>query len=88
MTDARQLIIEADRIAREQGLNQAKWCRLAGFDEFGKIVSYAYKRGDCKLGTFIKLVKALGYEVRIVKSDLESRCEYGSDDTCRKDHIG
>ena len=70
--DARQLISLADRIARESGLTQAEWCRRAGFDEFGKLVSNTYKRGNCKLSVFDQLLKPLGYEIRIVKREEEN----------------
>ena len=65
--DARQLISQADQIARESGLTQAEWCRRAGFDEFGKLVSNTHRRGNCKLSVFAQLLKPLGYEIRIVK---------------------
>lgn len=67
--DVRQLIGEADRIARDQGLTQAEWCRRAGFDEFGKLVSNTHRRGNCKLSVFMQLLRPLGYELRIVKKD-------------------
>ena len=71
--DARQLISQADGIAREQGLTQAEWCRRAGFDEFGKLVSNTHRRGNCKLSVLTQLLKPLGYEVRIVRVTEESR---------------
>lgn len=67
--NARELISKADGIARGQGLTQAEWCRRAGFDEFGKAVSNAHKRGNCKLSVFARLLEPLGYEVRIVKKE-------------------
>lgn len=67
--DARQLISQADEIARRSGLTQAEWCRRAGFDEFGKLVSNTHRRGNCKLSVFSQLLKALGYELRIVKQE-------------------
>ena len=67
--NARQLISEADQIAREAGLTQAEWCRRAGFDEFGKLVSNTFRRGNCKLSVFAQLLKPLGYEIRIVKQE-------------------
>lgn len=67
--NARQLISEADGIARAQGLTQAEWCRRAGFDEFGKLVSNTHRRGNCKLSVFAQLLKPLGYEIRIVKTE-------------------
>lgn len=65
--DARELISCADEIARSQGMSQAEWCRRAGFDEFGKLVSRTYNRGNCKLNVMAQLLKPLGYELRIVK---------------------
>ena len=67
--DARQLISQADTIARDQGMTQAEWSRRAGFDEFGKAVSNAHRRGNCKLSVFASLLEPLGYEVRIVKKE-------------------
>ena len=67
--DARDLITQADEIARGQGLTQAEWCRRAGFDELGKMVSNTFRRGNCKLTTFTRLLAPLGYEVRIVKKE-------------------
>lgn len=66
--DELQLIRQADRIAREQGLTQAEWSRKAGFDEFGKKLSNTFRRGDCKLDTFLRMLEPLGYEVEITKT--------------------
>ena len=67
--DARQLIVQADEIRRDEGITQAEWCRRAGFDEFGKLVSNTFRRGNCKLSVFTQLLKPLGYEIRIVKQE-------------------
>lgn len=67
--DARQLIAQADRIARDQGLTQAEWSRRSGYDQFGKLISNTFRRGNCKLSVFSQLLKALGYELRIVKTE-------------------
>ena len=67
--DARQLIVQADEIRRDEGMTQAEWCRRAGFDEFGKLVSNTFRRGNCKLSVFAQLLKPLGYEIRIVKKE-------------------
>ena len=67
--DARQLIIQADEIRRDQDMTQAEWCRKAGYDEFGKLVSNTFRRGNCKLSVFVQLLKPLGYEVVIVKKE-------------------
>ena len=65
--DARQLITQADEIRRNEGITQAEWCRRAGFDEYGKLVSNSFRRGNCKLSVFAQLLKPLGYELKIVK---------------------
>lgn len=67
--DARQLICQADKIAREQGMTQAEWSRKAGFDEFGKLISNTHKRGNCKVSVLSQLLKPLGYELRIEKRE-------------------
>ena len=70
--DARELISYADQLARQEGLTQAEWCRRAGFDEFGKLVSNTHRRGNCKLTVLAQLLKPLGYELRIVKQEGEN----------------
>ena len=70
--DARGLITAADKIARDQGLTQAEWCRRAGFDEFGKLISNTYRRGNCKVSVLAQLLKPLGYELKIVKREEEA----------------
>lgn len=67
--DARDLISLADSIARAEGLTQAEWCRRAGFDEFGKLISNTYRRGNCKVSVLAQLLKPLGYELKIVKQE-------------------
>ena len=68
MDSARQLITAADKIRSEEAkITQAEWCRRAGFDEFGKLISNTYRRGNCKLSVFIQLLKPLGSELMIVK---------------------
>lgn len=67
--DARELISYADRLARDKGLTQAEWSRRAGFDEFGKLISNTFNRGNCKLSVMAQLLKPLGYELKIVKQE-------------------
>ena len=69
MSDARALIVQADQIRQDQDITQAEWCRRTGFDEVGKLVSNTYSRGNCKVSVMIRLLAALGYELRIVKKD-------------------
>ena len=63
------MIVQADEIRRDEGMSQAEWCRRAGFDEFGKLVSNTFRRGNCKLSVFAQLLKPLGYEIAIVKTE-------------------
>ena len=67
--NARELINEADRIRQEQDLTQAEWSRRAGLDEVGMAISRTYNKGNCKLTTMVRLLKPLGYELRIVKPE-------------------
>ena len=66
---ARDGIDKLDRIRQEQNLTQAAWSRKAGYDEFGKLVSNTYNRGNCKLSVMAQLLKPLGYELIIVKTE-------------------
>ena len=65
--EARDLILQADKIARGQGFTQSSWSKAAGRAESGQTVSRILSRGECKLGTFIDLLEPLGYEIRITK---------------------
>lgn len=65
--NARDLIVEADRIRQEKNLSQAEWSRQAGLDEVGMAISRTYSRGNCKLTTMVRLLKPLGYELKIMK---------------------
>ena len=67
--NARQLIVQADEIRRNMDMTQAEWSRAAGFDEFGKLVSNTFKRGNCKLSVFVQLLRPLGYDIEIVKRE-------------------
>ena len=70
--ESRELIVQADRIRQEQHITQSEWCRMAGFDIYGKLVSNAFARGDCKLSVITQLLRPLGYELRIEKiTDLD-----------------
>lgn len=65
--DARELIVQADKIRQDQHLTQTEWSRRSGYDEYGKIISNAYARGDCKLTVITQLLHSLGYELTITK---------------------
>ena len=74
LLNARQLVTEAAMIAIEQGLTQAEWCRRAGYDEFGKLISNSRARGDCKLSVMTQLLKPLGCRLIIVKDGEKKMC--------------
>lgn len=65
--NARDLIVMADRIRREQGLSQVEWSRRSGLDDVGMAISRTYNKGNCKLTTLVRLLKPLGYELKIMK---------------------
>lgn len=67
--NARDYLVKLDNAARDLGLTQAEYCRMAGLDEFGKAMSRAYFRGDCKLSMFLQMARAAGYEVTLVKRE-------------------
>ena len=64
---SRDLILEADQNAREQGYNQTKWSTEAGYAKNGQTVSRIINKGDCRLSTFLALIKPLGMELTIKK---------------------
>ena len=66
---ARALIVEADEIARDQGLNQREWSTKAGHAASGQTVSRILNKGDCRLSTFIALLEPLGYELQLKHKD-------------------
>ena len=64
---ARDLILEADSIARKQGYTQAGWSQAAGRATSGQTVSRVVARGECKVSTLIALLEPLGYRLTITK---------------------
>ena len=66
---ARDLIMQADRIAREQGYTQSGWSKAAGRSENGQTVSRIISKGECKLGTFLELLEPLGCELKILEGE-------------------
>lgn len=62
---ARDLIKQADMIAKSRGISQARWSNLAGRSVHGQTVYRIMANGDCKLSTFIELLDALGCELTI-----------------------
>ena len=66
---AGEFIRTLDSIRISRGLTQAEWSRRAGYDEFGKLISRAYFRGNCKLSTAIRLAGALGYNLTLTPTE-------------------
>lgn len=66
---ARELIVTADKIRKDQGLTQAEWSRASGMDDVGMAISRAYNKGNCKLTTIVQLLEPLGYELQIRKME-------------------
>lgn len=64
--EAREFIVELDGIRIGKGMTQAEWSRQAGYDEFGKLISRAFNRGNCKLSTAMRLARPLGYDVGLI----------------------
>lgn len=69
--EARELILEADRIARNHGMNQSEWSNRAGMAPNGQTVSRLMARGDCRVSTLIALLRPLGYRLTITKGDTQ-----------------
>ena len=65
--DSRDLIIEADRIRSGLDMTQAEWSAAAGLDVDGSTVCRIYRRGSCQLSTMVRLLRPLGYELKIMK---------------------
>ena len=65
--DSRDLILQADRIAREKGLNQKEWSESAGFAVNGQTVSRVLSKGDCRVSTFVALLRAIGCGLEITE---------------------
>lgn len=63
--DSRTLILNADRIARERGMNQSQWSTVAGYSMNGQTVSRIINNGDCRVSTFLNLLHAIGCELVI-----------------------
>jgi len=67
--EARDLILQADSIARKKGMTQSQWSSLAGYASNGQTVSRIVNRGECKLSTIVSLLDTLDCELRIVSKD-------------------
>jgi len=69
MIEAREIILQADAIARKKGMTQAQWSSMSGYASNGQTVSRIVNRGECKLSTIVSLLDTLGCELRIIPKD-------------------
>lgn len=69
MVEAREIILQADAIARRKGMTQAQWSSMSGYASNGQTVSRIVNRGECKLSTIVSLLDTLGCELRIIPKD-------------------
>lgn len=69
MIEAREIILQADAIARRKGMTQAQWSSMSGYASNGQTVSRIVNRGECKLSTIVSLLDTLGCELRIIPKD-------------------
>ena len=67
--EAREILVLLDTERQRQGMTQAEWSRRAGYDEFGKFVSRAFFRGDCKLSTLVRLARPLGIDIAAIRKE-------------------
>ena len=67
--EARDIILQADAIARKKGLTQSQWSSMAGYASNGQTVSRIMSRGECKLSTIVSLLDTVGCELMIVNKD-------------------
>ena len=69
MVEAREIILQADAIARRKGMTQAQWSSMSGYASNGQTVSRIVNRGECKLSTIVSLLDTLDCELRIIPKD-------------------
>ena len=69
--DSKDLIMEAHDIADRKGFNQSRWSANAGLTLNGQTVLRILQRGDCRLSTFISLLRAVGCKLEIKENENE-----------------
>ena len=67
--NARELIMESDRIADGKQLTQSEWSRRAGHAKNGQTISRIMSKGDCRLSTFIRMLDAIGCKLEIKQEE-------------------
>lgn len=67
--DARTLIMQADGIVRRKGMTQSEWSAKAGHAKNGQTVSRIISKGDCRMSTFLRLLRAVDCRLEIVEEN-------------------
>ena len=67
--ESRNLIVKAYEIATGKGFNQSRWSEEAGRAINGQTVSRILKKGDCRMSTFLSLLRAVGCELEIKENE-------------------
>ena len=68
----KELINEAYGLAKKKGWNQWKWSMRAGRSGSGQTVSRILTKGDCRMSTMQDLLKPLGYELSLKKTEVKN----------------
>jgi len=66
---ARDGVNELDRLRLEEKMSQMKISQLADMPDDGTQYYRMYKSGDIKISKFLRFLKALGYQLVIMKED-------------------
>ena len=69
--ESRNLIEQAQRIATVKGLSQSRWSAESGHALNGQTVLRILQRGDCRVSTFISLLKVVGCKLVIEEGDAD-----------------
>jgi len=66
---ARDGIDELDKVRRDQGLSQMAISHMADMPDDGMQYYRMYKSGDVKISKFLRFLRAVGYEVMIMRKE-------------------
>ena len=66
---ARDGVDELDRLRREHGLTMMTISEMADMPDCGTQYCRMFKSGDCKLSKYIRFLRALGYELSVIKKE-------------------
>ena len=69
ISTARDGVDALDRLRREQGLSQMDISHMAEMPDEGMQYCRMYKSGDIKFSKFLRFLRAVGYELMIMKKE-------------------